>query len=266
MTKLSRKLKKSTIRPLKLVLYRIHNWWQRHFGADDANRSAWYRYLNDLALRNNLFVYRPHLSWLSDPDFARLRGVQIVGIPDDRLFLLYSVTKALANVPGDIAECGVREAKSAYFVLQALVSTDSKKLHLFDSFEGLSAPTENDLDSNGETVWERGILACSEEKVRKNLAGFEARIELYKGWIPDRFPDVANEQFCLVHVDVDLFEPTRDSVEFFYPRLVPNGILIFDDYGSGFCRGARQAIDTFFADKPEHLIHLPTGQGLVIKH
>ena len=49
--------------------------------------------------------------------------------------------------------------------------------------------------------------------------------------IPTRFDEVADRSFCFVHVDVDLFEPTRESIAFFYPRMVPGGVMLFDDYG-----------------------------------
>ena len=52
---------------------------------------------------------------------------------------------------------------------------------------------------------------------------------------------------------------------FFYPRLNPGGIMICDDYGSAHCPGAKRATDEFFADKPERVISLPTGQSMVIK-
>jgi len=132
-------------------------------------------------------------------------------------------------------------------------------MHLFDSFEGLPEPGAED-----GSYWHAGDLACSEEAARHNLAGF-SHIEYYPGWIPSRFPDVADHRFCFVHVDVDLYWPTRDSLDFFFPRLYPGGMLVCDDYGFDSCPGARRAMDEFFADRRERVIHLPTGQGMVIK-
>jgi O-methyltransferase len=88
----------------------------------------------------------------------------------------------------------------------------------------------------------------------------------HRGWIPERFDEVKDLQFAFVHVDVDLHEPTRDSLVYFYERLVPGGILLCDDYGSAACPGAKQAFDELIADKPERsVIHLPTGQGFIVK-
>jgi len=69
----------------------------------------------------------------------------------------------------------------------------------------------------------------------------------------------------MIHSDVDLYEPTRDILEYFYPRLVPYGVILFDDYGFVSCPGVRQAAEEFFRDKPEEIIELATGQAAVIR-
>ena len=97
-----------------------------------------------------------------------------------------------------------------------------------------------------------------------NLTAFDDLIVFHQGWIPDQFSDVADARFCFVHIDVDLFQPTRDSLDFFYPRMVRGGLIVCDDYGFETCPGARRAMDEFFADRPEPIVHLPTGQGFVI--
>ncbi|MGM3941125.1 TylF/MycF family methyltransferase, partial [Salmonella sp. NW387] len=73
-------------------------------------------------------------------------------------------------------------------------------------------------------------------------------------------------RYCFVHVDVDLYQPTRDSIQFFYPRMVPGGIMLFDDYGSGMqSPGAARAVDDFMAGNPEPVIDAPTAQAFIIK-
>ena len=96
------------------------------------------------------------------------------------------------------------------------------------------------------------------------LGGFKG-IHIYPGWIPNEFYRVSHLRFRLVHIDVDLHEPTRDALEFFYPRLALGGMIVCDDYGSTYCPGARKAMDDYMRDKPERIVDLPTMQGLVIK-
>jgi hypothetical protein len=178
----------------------------------------------------------------------------------ERKFTVYNLVNSLHWQKGDIAECGVYNGGTAYFMALAVERAGTGRgIHLFDSFEGLSSPGTNDGD-----YWHDGDLACSEDAARRNLAGF-SNLHFYPGWIPARFPAVAERDFCFVHIDVDIWQPTRDSIEFFYPRLRSGGMMVCDDYGFDSCPGARRAMDDFFAERPECIIHLPTGQGLVLK-
>jgi O-methyltransferase len=63
---------------------------------------------------------------------------------------------------------------------------------------------------------------------------------------------------------VDLTEPTRESLAFFYPRMESGGIIVCDDYGQSTSPGATQAVDRFLADKPEKMLMLPEGGGFLI--
>ncbi len=178
----------------------------------------------------------------------------------ERKWTVYNLLKALDSVAGDVAECGVYNGATAYFLALGIERGGRRRvLHLFDSFAGLSQPGAAD-----GSFWRAGTLACPEEVARGNLARF-SDVRFYRGWIPVQFPAVAGRQFCFVHVDVDLYQPTRDSVEFFFPRLQAGGMLVCDDYGFDSCPGARRALDEYFAGRPERIVHLPTGQGLVIK-
>lgn len=178
----------------------------------------------------------------------------------ERKYTVYNLLRALHGLAGDTVECGVYNGSTAYFLARANEETGANRnIYLYDSFEGLSAPIAADGG-----YWQTGALSCPEELARANLAGFR-NVHFFPGWIPARFGEVADQTFCFIHVDVDLYEPTRDSLNFFFPRLRPRGMLVCDDYGFDSCPGARRAMDEYFADLPEQIIHLPTGQGLVIK-
>jgi hypothetical protein len=102
------------------------------------------------------------------------------------------------------------------------------------------------------------------ETVRENLKAFP-HCELHRGWIPHCFEPAKDARFALVHIDVDLYDPTRDACEFFYPRLATGGVMVFDDHGFASCPGATKAIDEYFADKPDTPLGLPTGQAMLWK-
>jgi hypothetical protein len=210
-------------------------------------------------------MYDPTMRWHREDSFVSIYNSSIPGIPDERCFVLHSIARALARVPGDITECGSRQGRSAWFILSSIGDLSSRAFRIFDSFAGLSDPSKHDERPGGASAWRRGDLATSEAALIRNLEPFQRSVHIYKGWIPSRFNEVSDRKFALVHVDVDLYEPTRASLEFFYERTVPRGMIVCDDYGSVYCPGARKAMDDFFADKPEPIIHLPTGQAIVTK-
>ncbi|HXX93031.1 MAG TPA: TylF/MycF/NovP-related O-methyltransferase [Planctomycetota bacterium] len=173
----------------------------------------------------------------------------------DRKWMLRELLKLARRIEGDTAECGTWRGGSSWLIARGLGRTH----HAFDSFEGLPEPGPGDGDH-----FRKADLAETEEGFRARMGDLPG-LRVYRGWIPSRFGEVADRRFSFVHIDVDLERPTRDSVEFFYPRVNPGGILLLDDYGFFICPGAREAIDRFFRDKPEPVLELPTGQGLVLK-
>lgn len=207
----------------------------------------------------------PHMVWDRQPFFteAHRKYGKVPGIPDIRCFFLQSCLRSLETVPGDIGECGVRNGKSALHMLEVIGGT--RDIFLFDSFEGLSDPTEG-KDTLPSSIRDGVRIFHNDDMqgLHDRFAPFE-NAHIMQGWIPERFAEVEDRQFCMAHIDVDMYQPTLDSFAFFYPRLAQHGIIVCDDYGSGNYPGARDAMDEYFADKPETLIELPQGQAFIVK-
>lgn len=190
-----------------------------------------------------------------------------------RYYSLYqnAVLALNKNLEGDVAECGVWRGHSAHMLASILQKSGfCNKFLIFDSFQGLSDLVPLDINerfqpSEKEIIALREMLSCPEHIVRANLSEFDF-IEYYAGWIPTRFPEVADRQFILVHLDVDLYEPYRDSIEFFFPRLVSGGAMVFDDYGFTQFPGAKTAVDEAMAImKPSFFYKIPSGGAFLIK-
>ncbi len=176
----------------------------------------------------------------------------------DRKYVLNQLLKLVTRHGGDAVECGTYKGASAYLMCTALQKT-GRLVHLFDSFEGLSPPDHRD-----GSYWTPGALQVPETAVHQTLAEFQNH-RIYRGWIPGRFAEITSRPICFLHIDVDLYQPTRDSLEFFYPQIEPEGVILMDDYGFTTCPGAKRAADEFFSDKREPIVMLPTGQAFVIK-
>ena len=110
------------------------------------------------------------------------------------------------------------------------------------------------------------VKATKLKELKNNLIQFSGKYSLIQGWIPKAFEQVKSEKVRFLHLDLDLYEPTFSSLEFFFPLIETGGIIVCDDYGFDSCPGARQAIDEFFAVAKHEVIELPTGQCFVIKN
>lgn len=164
-----------------------------------------------------------------------------------------------AGIPGCFVECGVwRGGSSMASALTLIQEGDTERdLFLFDTFEGMPPPTDDDRSIEGSSAAEQlaqdekktGIIwaRAGLEDVQANMASTNYpahRLHFIKGpveeTIPSRIPD---GPIALLRLDTDWYESTRHEMIHLFPRLQPGGILIIDDYGHW--EGARKAIDEY---------------------
>lgn len=223
------------------------------FGFEIIDRKPSWPHIKDAEL------YRPLFSpWLASEWKERLRAEDPRSlVPLLAKYVLYCLAlDATRRCSGDIAECGVYKGGTAR-ILAELVP--DRPLHLFDTFEGMpETDSTRDLHTAGD------FADTDIASVRSYLAEFKNAI-CVAGMIPDSLEIVRDRTFAFVHVDLDIHSAIKSTCEFFYPRMQPGGVLIFDDYGHSSCPGARAAVDEFFADKPEVKLAFVTGQCSVQK-
>lgn len=182
----------------------------------------------------------------------------------------YTLTQLIKKVnlnDANVVECGCWRGLSAYQLSSIIKEKDFKNtFYIFDSFEGLSKFEDEDKPLGGlkDEESRRQEFACGEDIVKNNLNEFDF-INYKKGWIPTRFDEVKDCKFSFVHIDVDMYQPITDSFEFFYERMIPGGIIVFDDYGFTCFPGAKKAVDEFMEDKKDFFISLPSGQAYMVK-
>lgn len=189
-----------------------------------------------------------------------------------RYYVLHQlVQRAAANLPSlNVAECGCWHGHSTHITASILNRPAFLgQLAVFDSFEGLSEFQPPDLSaySASEEVRSRHRkhFVSDPAAVKAMLAGFPF-VQIFPGWIPDRFREVAPWEFSHVSIDVDLYQPTLTSLEFFYPRLAFGGSIYVDDYGYKDFPGAKVAVDAFLQGRsPTLFVELPYGSALIIK-
>lgn len=130
----------------------------------------------------------------------------------------------------------------------------SRRLWGFDSFRGFPEPAPQDNRSKAV----RGRCAAPESAARDTIGqilGQDARdldVQLVAGFFEDTLPANPLPPIALLHLDVDLYESYRCCLDHLYPKVVPGGVIAFDEYDAGRDRikwpGAKRAIDAFIAE------------------
>jgi hypothetical protein len=190
---------------------------------------------------------------------------------------LYLSTQAIkyiaeANIAGDVVECGVW--KGGHLIIFKLLCEKynlKKKLYGFDTFQGMTGPSNIDIDykgnkaikilketpidaNDGDNIWCYSPL----DEVKRNIGNICGNIEninFINGDVEKTLREKKNLPFeiALLRLDTDFYESTKIELEILYPLLQDGGILIIDDYG--YWNGARKAVDEYFANIP-HFKHV----------
>lgn len=193
-----------------------------------------------------------------------------------KLHALITATRYIHDhrVPGAVVECGVWRGGSMHAVARTLdlAGDHSRDLYLFDTFEGMTPPSEHDRRHDGRTAEQllatsdrsSAVWACASlEDVRQGFAQVPypaERIHYVQGPVEETVPERAPERIALLRLDTDWYASTKHELEHLYPRLVSGGVLIIDDYG--YWKGARKATDEFLERTGERLllIRIDTGR------
>jgi hypothetical protein len=182
---------------------------------------------------------------------------------------LWNLSRQLigTKVAGAFVECGVWRGGSAGILGLAMQTNGQhRKLHLFDSFEGLPEPGEKDgsyaVEYSGGKASGRldPIAKCDATLPMVKTHLFEklgldpAKVNFHVGWFQDTVPRDANGigPIAILRLDGDWYESTKVCLEHLYPLLSPGGALILDDYN--YWEGCRKAADEY---RDKHRISTP---------
>ncbi len=171
------------------------------------------------------------------------------------LATLYELGKKVkkTGIPGDFVECGCCNGGAG-----AMTTLFLKGRHywLFDSFEGLPTPTNEDLKYDNTTAksvwrprWDKGEMTSVQDLYFNRLKHTEKDVTIVKGLFQDTIPKYSKiiRQIALLHLDGDWYDSTRIGIEYFYDTVTPGGYIMIDDYGHW--KGCKKAIDEFLKKK-----------------
>jgi O-methyltransferase len=195
----------------------------------------------------------------------------------EKLFTLIVATRHVvaSGLDGAFVECGVWRGGSMQAIARTLLALGAadRELHLYDTFEGMPPPTEEDRRPDGTSAaqllktsprsskyW--AIADLDDVRTGMQETGYPPeRIHYHAGLVEDTIPDGAPARIALLRLDTDWYSSTRHELEHLYDRVPSGGVIMFDDYG--YWEGARQAVDEFLAARSEPLLLVPMASGRV---
>jgi O-methyltransferase len=184
-----------------------------------------------------------------------------------RCYELWQLIQKVQSLDAQAAvlEVGVWRGGTAGVMAQQLLNLKSKAvLYLADTFSGVAKAGANDSFYTGgeHSDTSRQIV----EDVLKNKSKYP-HYKILKGIFPeDTASEIkADEQFGLCHIDVDVYDSAKDILEWVWNKLIPGGVVVFDDYGFHSCTGVTKLVEEYrcFADR--QIIHNLNGHAIMIK-
>lgn len=195
-----------------------------------------------------------------------------------RTLFHYAMFEKTKLLEGDIVEVGVAAGATIAFLNNLSVQFGiNKNLYGFDSFEGFSEPHEKDgvYFKNKFSILKKSYSKFTIDVVNKNLIDWcgssdkVKNIKLTKGYIPDTLCKYNGTKISLMNIDLDIYQPTLDSLRFFWPMLQKGGIMMLDEYDFGRdlekWPGAKAAADEFCEEKKIEVQKHFSGRAFLIK-
>ena len=195
-----------------------------------------------------------------------------------RTLFHYDMFKKTEILEGNIVEVGVASGRAIAFLNNlSLQFGINKKIYGFDSFEGFSEPSKEDGDffKNNFSRYKESYAKFSINAVNRNLVDWcgssdnVKNIKLCKGYIPESLSKYDGGKISLMNIDLDIYQPTLDSLRFFWPMLQKGGIMMLDEYDFGNdlekWPGAKTAVDEFCEEVEIEVQKHFTGRAFLIK-
>lgn len=160
--------------------------------------------------------------------------------------------KEIKDLDGVVAEVGVYEGASAAVIREEL---PDKELYLFDTFSGFP----NNLHESDPKHYKIGDCLAPKKHVEELFRG-DKNVFITEGKFPETSGIIKDKKFSFAHIDTDIYQSTKDSLEFFLPRMTRGGVIVVHDYPAH--SGVKKAVDEF---KFEYIKVGAEGRQCIIK-
>ena len=184
----------------------------------------------------------------------------------ERMYALYKSVEYIihSKIPGDFVECGVWSGGSTMLIAYTLLELNAtnRKIYLYDTFEGMSEPTEDDYSVSNKSSraidkWKKEQKEdynewcyASLSEVKRNMTSTKYpgnNIIFIKGKVEETIPKTMPSKIAILRLDTDWYESTKHELIHLFPLVSKNGVLIIDDYG--YWAGSKKAVEEYFSNK-----------------
>lgn len=182
-----------------------------------------------------------------------------------RLHTLAWAAKNALNVDGDFVECGVFKGFCSGVILKYLDFHNlPRQAFLYDTFEGLPEKTST-AEERRDWDYTHYDPEAIYTGVREKFSKYK-NVNIVRGIVPDTFEEAVPEKIAFLHIDMNSEKAEMLALEYLFDRVISGGFIVFDDFGWTCNANQMSAELAFMNERGQHIMELPTGQGVVIKH
>lgn len=213
-----------------------------------------------------VYPFANYAPWNSDPVFLSaydsIRSHTLVDIY--RCWELWSLVNRTERLGGAMLEVGVwRGGTGALMAKRAQLAEAKDPVYLCDTFEGVVKAGVRD------TTYKGGEHADTAEHIVNDLVRrlHLQNVRILKGIFPDQTAHLIDPRarFRLCHIDVDVYDSAKDVMAWIWDRMVPGGIVVYDDYGFSVCEGITKYVNEQVDETDRLVLHNLNGHAIVIK-
>jgi O-methyltransferase len=235
--------------------------------VERVKKSAKNRFVLDGYSFDTVLPPANYAPWLKDNDFteiyASIQGYTLVDIY--RCFELWELAERVYNLnpTAGFIEIGVWRGGTAAIVGKKLsLKGSNAPFYLADTFKGVVKATEKDA------VYTGGEHAdTSADLVKGLLKNNYQHIKILEGIFPDDTGHLipGSQQFGYCHIDVDVYQSAKEIVDWIWDRLIPGGVIVFDDYGFSTCTGIIRYVNEQKSKGDRLVLHNLNGHAIIVK-
>lgn len=203
--------------------------------------------------------------WLSDHSFNETyKTIENYTLVDKyRCYELWQLVAETTKLRGTLIEIGSwRGGSGALIAKKAKLVGIKDVIYLCDTFKGIVKAGVNDSSHKDSELSD-----TSEKIVEEIIHKLKIdNIKLLTGIFPDETSHfITEKEFRFCHIDVDVYQSARDSVEWLWPKLVIGGLIIFDDYGDERCNGITKFVNEERKKSDRLVFYNLNGHAIMIK-